>query len=197
MKRSLLTLMVLGLCLAAFGCVESQLPTMDAGSGVAAQTDTGSAEAVTYRNDARNFSYTIPKGWVLNSGDPKGDNASFSKADMSLHFSFHYTAMTDDFPAETSVRESMKQDKQYMEKTQKYILVERKDDSAKDDGAGAIGWLHTESATGGGGDHQRIQWQCYDMENWYFNFTANSHPDVFQANEAELMGIIQSIKFSK
>ena len=37
---------------------------------------------------------------------------------------------------------------------------------------GVIGWETIETAEKGSGGFQRIQWQCYDKDNYYYSFMA-------------------------
>ena len=67
----------------------------------------------------------------------------------------------------------------------------------QDAGGKIIGWEIMESRKGGGGMHQRIIWQCYDKDNYYYNFNVISHPDQFDAARAELQGLLNSIKFNR
>jgi hypothetical protein len=54
-----------------------------------------------------------------------------------------------------------------------------------------------ETGSWGGGSHQRIIWQSYDGENYYYNFNAATSPEQFNASRAELQGIINSIRFGR
>ena len=72
----------------------------------------------------------------------------------------------------------------------KYMAVKR-----RDQGKDVIGWETIETAEKGSGGFQRIQWQCYDAQNYYYNFMAHSEPKDFGANRAELQRIIDSIRF--
>jgi hypothetical protein len=47
----------------------------------------------------------------------------------------------------------------------------------------------------GNGSHQRIIWQCYDGDNYYYNFMVSTSPEEFNAVRAELQGIINSVRF--
>lgn len=96
------------------------------------------------------------------------------------------------FPAKASVDASLKTAKEEVT-INKLLTAKRRDDA----GGKIIGWEIVESPTGGGGSHQRIIWQCYDGQNYYYNFNAATSPEQFNASKAELRGIINSIKFSR
>ncbi|MDD3582196.1 MAG: hypothetical protein PHW74_14420 [Desulfobacca sp.] len=150
-----------------------------------------STAAVTYKNNGRKFSYTIPAGWDKPSGDPRGERASFHKPGTTVSYAFHYTGLGSSFPREASVKASMQQAQEQM-KLGKYLSVKRRDQ--KD--AGIIGWETVESAKGSGG-FQRIQWQCYDQQNFYYTFMASCEPPQFDRYRAEMQRLIDSVKFSR
>ena len=156
----------------------------------------GSATAQTFANAERRFTYTIPAGWRLESGEPTGNNPVFMKPGTTWSFQFHYTAMTPDFPAGASVAASLKQAQQEI-KTGKYSEAKRRDSGDYKKKCGAIGWEVTETQSGGGGSHQRIIWQCYDGQNFYFNFMVAAHPDQFETARTELRSILDSITFCR
>ncbi len=157
-----------------------------------------STAPVTYQNKVRNFSYTIPAGWRLERGDPAGnaekDNIIFMKPGTTCGFTIHWTQMVPSFPRKASVDASYKQ---AMEEKGigKYMAVKRRDQGGAKDGV--IGWETIETAEKGSGGFQRIQWQCYDGQNYMYSFIAHSEPKDFNANRADLQRIIDSIKFGR
>jgi len=178
---------------------QPQQPTK-AYEGTASMSDTKtgvSTAPVTYQNKTRPFSYTIPAGWRLERGDPTGnaerDNIIFMKPGTTCGFTIHWTQMVPSFPRKASVDASYKQ---AMEEKGigKYLSVKRRDQGGKD---GVIGWETIETAEKGSGGFQRIQWQCYDGQNYMYSFMAHSEPKDFNANRAELQRIIDSIKFGR
>jgi hypothetical protein len=156
-----------------------------------------STAPVTYQNRVRNFSYTVPAGWRLERGDPTGNaerlNIIFIKPGTTCGFTIAWTQMVPSFPRQASVDASYKQAKEEMS-IRKYISVKRRDQGGK---KGIIGWETVESAEKGSGGFQRIQWQCYDAQNYYYNFVAHSEPKDFNANRAEMQRIIDSIRFRR
>lgn len=154
----------------------------------------GLAQAQTFTNAERKFSYTIPAGWRLESGEPTGKNVVFMKPGTTWAFTFHYTPMNPDFPAGASVAASLKSAQGEI-KTGRLIAAKRRDIGDYKKKCGTIGWEITESREGGGGSHQRIIWQGYDGQNYYYNFGTSAHPDQFDAAKNELQGILDSIKF--
>lgn len=169
---------------------EGSVPMSDTKTGV-------STAPVTYQNKVRSFSYTIPAGWRLERGDPTGnaerDNIIFMKPGTTCGFTIHWTQMVPSFPRKASVDASYKQAME--EKTiGKYMAVKRRDQAGKD---GIIGWETIETAEKGSGGFQRIQWQCYDSQNYMYSFMAHSEPKDFNASRAELQGIINSVKFGR
>ena len=166
------------------------------GSASMADTKTGvSTSPVTYQNKVRNFSYTIPAGWRLERGDPTGnaekENIIFMKPGTTCGFNIHWTQMVPSFPRKAAVDASYKQ---AMEEKGigKYMAVKRRDQAGK---SGVMGWETIETAEKGSGGFQRIQWQCYDGNNYMYSFMAHSEPKDFNANRAELQRIIDSIRF--
>lgn len=170
------------------------------GSASMSDTKTGVATApVTYQNKVRNFSYTIPAGWRLERGDPTGNaeqtNIIFMKPGTTCGFTIHWTQMVPSFPRKASVDASYKQ---AMEEKGigKYMAVKRRDQGGQGKD-GVIGWETIETAAKGSGGFQRIQWQCYDGQNYMYSFMAHSEPKDFNANRADLQRIIDSIKFGR
>jgi hypothetical protein len=166
------------------------------GSASMSDTKTGVSTApVTYQDKVRPFSYTIPAGWRLERGDPTGnaerENIIFMKPGTTCGFNIHWTQMVPSFPRKASVDASYKS---AMEEKSigKYISVKRRDQGGK---SGVIGWETIETAEKGSGGFQRIQWQCYDSQNYMYSFMAHSEPKDFNANRAELQRIIDSIRF--
>ncbi len=168
------------------------------GSASMSDTKTGvSASSVTYKNTVRPFSYTIPAGWRLERGNPTGaadrDNIIFMKPGTTCGFTIHWTQMVPSFPRKASVDASYKSAME--EKSiSKYLAVKRRDQGGKE---GVIGWETIETAEKGSGGFQRIQWQCYDGQNYFYSFIAHSEPKDFNANRAEMQRIIDSIKFGR
>lgn len=161
-------------------------------------TVTGVSTApVTYQNKVRNFSYTVPAGWRLERGDPTGnaerENIIFMKPGTTCGFTIHWTQMVPSFPRKAAVDAGYKQAKEEMT-IGKYMAVKRRDQGGKD---GVIGWETIETAEKGSGGFQRIQWQCYDGQNYMYSFMAHSEPKDFNANRAELQRIIDSIQFRR
>jgi hypothetical protein len=60
-----------------------------------------------------------------------------------------------------------------------------------------IGWETIETAEKGSGGFQRIIWQCYDGQNYYYNFMAASEPSQFPQHRAVMQRIMDSIRFSR
>jgi len=168
------------------------------GSASMADTKTGVSTApVTYQNKVRPFSYAIPAGWRLERGDPTGnaerENIIFMKPGTTCGFNIHWTQMVPSFPRKAAVDASYKQ---AMEEKSigKYLAVKRRDQGGKD---GVLGWETIETPEKGSGGFQRIQWQCYDGQNYMYSFMAHSEPKDFNANRAELQRIIDSIQFRR
>jgi hypothetical protein len=166
------------------------------GSASMADTKTGVSTApVTYQNKVRNFSYTIPAGWRLERGDPTGnaekDNIIFMKPGTTCSFTIHWTQMVPSFPRKASADAYYKT---AMEEKGigKYMAVKRRDQAGK---SGIIGWETIETAEKGSGGFQRIQWQCYDAQNYMYSFMASCEPKDFNANRADSQRIIDSIRF--
>ena len=90
--------------------------------------------------------------------------------------------MVPSFPRKASVDASYKQ---AMEEKSigKYILVKRRDQAGPQ---GIMGWETIESPTKGSGGFQRIQWQCYDKDNYYYSFIAHSDPRQFSQHHRAL-----------
>lgn len=179
---------------AAKGAKQAQEPAKkEEASGIPnlAQTGPVNQAPVPYKNTARNFSFTLPAGWepVKN---PNANDVSVGKPGTRSAFVIHITQMVPSFPAKASVDASLKSAKEEVT-INKLLSAKRRDDAA----GKIIGWEIVESPTGGGGSHQRIIWQCYDGQNYYYNFNAATSPEQFNASKAELQGIINSVKFSR
>ncbi len=159
-----------------------------------AQTGPVNQAPVTYKNTARHFSFTLPAGWepVKN---PNATDISVGKPGTRSAFVVHFTQMVPSFPAKASVDASLKQAKEEVT-INKLLSAKRRDDPPGPKPL-VIGWEIVESPTGGGGSHQRIIWQCYDGQNYYYNFNAATSPEQFNASRSELQGIINSVKFSR
>jgi len=161
-------------------------------------TVTGVSTApVTYQNKVRPFSYTMPPGWRLERGNPTGnaerENIIFIKPGTTCGFTIHWTQMVPSFPRKAAVDASYKQAREEMS-IGKYLAVKRRDQGGKD---GVLGWETIETPEKGSGGFQRIQWQCYDGQNYMYSFMAHSEPKDFNANRAEMQRIIDSIRFSR
>ncbi len=171
-------------------------PAKQESSGIPnlAQTGPVNQAPVTYKNTARNFSFTLPAGWepVKN---PNANDISVGKPGTRSAFVVHITQMVPSFPAKASVDASLKTAKEEVT-INKLLSAKRRDDPPGPKPL-VIGWEIIESPTGGGGSHQRIIWQCYDGQNYYYNFNAATSPEQFNASKAELQGIINSVKFGK
>ena len=74
----------------------------------------------------------------------------------------------------------------------KYMAVKRRDQGGS---RGVIGWETIETAEKGSGGFQRIQWQCYDKDNYYYSFIAGCNPQQFNQHRAAMQRIIDSIRF--
>jgi hypothetical protein len=168
-------------------------PAKQESSGIPnlAQTGPVNTAPVTYKNTTRKFSFTLPAGWEPVK-DPNANNISVGKPGSRSAFAITITQMVPSFPAKASVDASLKTAKEEVT-INKLLTAKRRDDA----GGKIIGWETVESPTGGGGSHQRIIWQCYDSQNYYYNFNAATSPEQFNASKAELQGIINSVKFSR
>jgi hypothetical protein len=169
------------------------------GSASMSDTRTGVSTApVTYQCKIRNFSYTIPAGWRLERGNPAGstderENIIFMKPGTTCGFTIAWHQYVPSFPRKANVDASYKQ---AMEEKAigKYISVKRRDQNSKQ---GIIGWETIETAEKGSGGFQRIQWNCWDPQNYMYTFMAHCEPKDFNANRAELQRIIDSIRFQR
>jgi hypothetical protein len=170
----------------------STAPQNAASTGQAAP----SGAPTTYTHAARRFSYTIPGGWQLTKGDPTGESVSFMLPGTTVGFNMNMTQMVPSFPAKASVDASLKQSKEEVT-INKLLSAKRRDDWDKKKKCGIIGWEIIESGKGSDTEHQRIIWQGYDADNYYFNFMTFSHPREFAQNQALLQGVLDSIKFCK
>lgn len=171
---------------------ETTSPAQQAPHGVANEEvgGRGLPSDTTYRNTKRPFSYTIPAGWRLESGDPTGNRPVFMKPGTTASFQFHFTQMVPSFPRKASVDASYKQAREEMT-IGKYQSVKRRNQGD------VIGWEVIETAEKGSGGFQRIIWQCYDGQNYYYNFMAAAEPSQFSQYRAVLQRIIDSIRFSR
>jgi Sec-independent protein translocase protein TatA len=182
---------------AAKGAKQTQEPAKkEEASGIPnlAQTGPVNQAPVTYKNTARKFSFTLPAGWEPVK-DPNANDISVGKPGTRSALTIHITQMVPSFPAKASVDASLKTAKEEVT-INKLLSAKRRDDPPGPNPI-VIGWETVESPTGGGGSHQRIIWQCYDGQNYYYNFNAATSPEQFNASRAELQGIINSVKFSK
>lgn len=171
---------------------------MNPGSATAgAAGSAGSSAPQTHTNQERQFSFDIPAGWARQQGDVNSDSVLFMKVpvESSCSFQFHITRMQKDFPAETSVRASLASAKKDVE-IDKNLSAKRRDESGLENGKTvqfASGWELVEKGQSGG--HQRIIYQAYDRENYYYNFMGAANTEKFEDCRAELSGIVDSIRF--
>ena len=146
---------------------------------------------MTYKN-VRHFTYTIPAGWQKEQGDPTGEKGvNFGRPGSTVAFIIHMTQMVPSFPRKAAVDAGFKQAKEEMT-IRKYMAVKRRDQGGK---SGVIGWETIETAEKGSGGFQRIQWQCYDKDNYYYSFMTSVNPQQFNQYRAEMQQIIDSIRF--
>jgi len=150
----------------------------------------GLASPMTFTNTKRPFSYTIPAGWRQESGNPTGDSVVFMKPGTTASFNFHFTQMVPSFPRKAAVDAGYKQAREEMT-IGKYMSVKRRNQG------NVIGWETIETAEKGSGGFQRIQWQCYDGQNYYYSFMAACDPRQFPQHRAVLQQIIDSVRFSR
>lgn len=150
----------------------------------------GLASAMTFKNTQRPFSYTIPAGWRQESGNPTGKDVVFMRPGTTASFNFHFTQMVPSFPRKAAVDAGYKQ---AMEEKSigKYLSVKRRDQGE------VIGWETIETAEKGSGGFQRIQWQCYDGQNYYYSFMTAVDPQQFSQHRAEMQRIIDSVRFGR
>lgn len=152
-----------------------------------------STTPVTYKNRLRPFSYTIPAGWEKVEGNPTGKKGGFMKPGTTCGFNFMMNQMVPSFPRAAAVKAGYKQAREEMT-IGKYLSVKRRNQGGKH---GVIGWETIETAEKGSGGFQRIQWQCYDKDNYYYSFMAYSEPKDFNAHRAVLQRIINSVRFRR
>ena len=171
---------------------ETARPPQEAPHGVANEEvgGPGLPSDTTYRNKERPFSYTIPAGWRLEGGDPTGNRPTFMKPGTTASFQFHFTQMVPSFPRKAAVDAGYKQSKEEMT-IGKYMSVKRRNQGS------VIGWEVIETAEKGSGGYQRIIWQCYDGQNYYYNFMAASEPSQFPQYRAVMQRIMDSVRFSR
>ncbi len=171
---------------------ETPSPGREAPHGVADEKvgGPGLPSDTTYRNTKRPFSYTIPAGWRLEGGDPTGNRPTFMKPGTTASFQFHFTQMVPSFPRKAAVDAGYKQSREEMT-IGKYMSVKRRNQG------NVIGWEVIETAEKGSGGFQRIIWQCYDGQNYYYNFMAASEPSQFPQYRAVMQRIMDSIRFSR
>jgi hypothetical protein len=146
---------------------------------------------MTYKN-VRHFSYTVPAGWQKEHGDPTGEKGvGFGLPGTTASFTIHINQMVPSFPRKAAVDAGYKQAKEEMA-IRKYMAVKRRDQGGS---RGVIGWETIETAEKGSGGFQRIQWQCYDKDNYYYSFIACVNPQQFNQQRAVMQRIIDSIRF--
>ena len=206
MKKISLTIAVTVLALGVNGCSElnqannlanaiakPQTPASGSASSSSASVQSGSTAPVTYSNKARKFHFTIPAGWAKINGDPDSNTLLLQKVGGSASFQFHYTGMASNFPAEASVKASLNMAKDEVKRGNN-IAAKRRDDKCQSNPKVlcARGW---ELIDDGHDGHQRIIWQAYDKDNFYYNFMGASNTPDFQAARATLQEVIESVKF--
>jgi hypothetical protein len=170
---------------------EGSVPLSDTKTGV-------STAPVTYQNKVRHFSYTIPAGWRLERGDPTGNAERTDIIFMKPGTTCGFTITWHQYPPDTNIRkanvEASYKSAMSEKSIGKYLAVKRRDQGGKE---GIIGWETIETAEKGSGGFQRIQWNCWDPQNFMYTFMAHSEPKDFNANRAEMQRIIDSIKFAR
>jgi hypothetical protein len=177
-----------------YGTQPQNSNTGDGGPHNVANEQVGGAglpSTTTFRDRVRPFSYTIPAGWRQEgSGDPTGESVQFMLPGTTAGFTFHLTQMVPSFPRKASVDASYKQ---AMEEKSigKYLSVKRRNQGD------VIGWETIETSQKGSGGFQRIQWQCYDGQNYYYTFIAHADARQFAQHRATLQSIIDSIRFTR
>lgn len=176
-----------------------QQPSQAAEGKYSMSDKTGVSTApVTYQNKVRNFSYTVPAGWRLERGDPTGNGERENIIFMKPATTCGFTISWHQYPPDTNIRKANVEasyKSAMSEKTiGKYLSVKRRDQGGKE---GIIGWETIETAEKGSGGFQRIQWNCWDPQNFMYTFMAHSEPKDFNANRAEMQRIIDSIRFSR
>lgn len=157
----------------------------------------GSIQAITHKNANRKYSFTIPAGWAKQEGDVNGNSVLFMQVPVSKSCSFqiHMTQMQPDFPAEASVKASLKSAKQEVQMG-KLLSAKRRDESGLENGKKVRftrGWEIVESGQAGG--HQRIIYQAYDRQNYYLNMMGAALTEHFAECRPVLQQIVDSIKF--
>ncbi len=192
---------VLGISLSALMCFDSSaqwggyqrgFTTYQQGYGANGPGSAGSASPVTYTNSARNFSFTIPAGWEIVSGDPNSDDVVFRKSGASWGFGIHMTRMLPSFPRKAAVDAGLKQDKERI-KINQVLEARRRDEGNLKKKCSLIGWEFTEAPQTNG--IERIIWQGYDRDNYYINLMAYSSTQDFNAARTTLREIMDSIRF--
>lgn len=151
----------------------------------------GTSSPTTYRNTLRNFQFTIPAGWQVVE-DPNSESVTVMRVGGKRAFLVHIEQMVPSFPRDAAVKAGLKQDKERVT-INKLLEAVRRDDGSIKKGCGVIGWEQTEAPQKNG--FQRIIWQAYDGDNYYYNFMASTENEDFEAARPELRQIMDSIKF--
>jgi hypothetical protein len=153
----------------------------------------------TYTNTEKGFSYTIPAGWELVSGDPNTYEVTFMITKDSCSFIANYDPMVKSFPAGASVKASLQQSKEMIE-IGKLMAAKRRDQkikwpdkSKKGFKRVVIGWEIVEAPQKNG--FQRIIYQAYDRNNIHYYFNAAASNEKFEYCRPMLRSIIDSIRF--
>jgi len=197
MKTGILMSLVLALLCAS--CVTSGTSLLNTASSTgqtaaAPAQDSGpqgTATATTYRNTLRNFQFTLPAGWQ-EVEDPNSESVLSMKVGYPRSFNITIEQMVPSFPRDAAVKAGLDQARELVT-INKLLEAKRRDDGSIKKGCGVIGWEQTEAPQKN--SFQRIIWQAYDGENYYYNFMAATENEDFPAARAELQQIIDSIKF--
>ena len=163
------------------------------------------AQEITYRNKPYRFSFTLPAGWELQSGNANADNALFMQMPISnsCSFQFNVIPMSATFPTEEAATTFLAAAYKDL-RLHKFLAVKRRDtwikerpkDNKKAEKEIVIlthGWEITEKPQKQ--KQQRIVYQVYDRENHYFNFIATAINEKFSVCSPELRKIIDSVSF--
>jgi hypothetical protein len=164
------------------------------------------AEAMTYRNRQYHFSFTLPSGWEKQSGGVSSDNALFMQMPLatSCSFQFNVTPMPSNFPVESTVNAGLSAARRQVRLT-KLLSVKRRTEYRKEKVLEkgkeveklvllVRGWEFVEKPQPQ--TLQRIVYQTYNRENYYFNFVAAAISENFSQCSPQLQQIIDSISFA-
>lgn len=189
---------VFALALLCVSCVTSGTSMLNTATSASMQqpaaADTGgggTTSPTTYRNTVRNFQFTLPAGWEPVT-DPNSESVTVMKVGTPRSFIITIEQMVPSFPRAAAVEAGLKQDKERVQ-INKLLDAHRRDDGNIKTGCGVIGWEQTEAPQKN--SFQRIIWQAYDGENYYYNFMTATENEDFTAAHPELRQIQDSIKF--